>query len=93
MNPNSRQYVEKGFFCLRENHNGVDLNRNYDIHWEHIEDHVYQVSSGPHPFSEVETLNVKRILEEFQPDVFLSIHSGILALLYPYAYKTEKCNL
>lgn len=29
MNPGSRKYVEKGHYCLRENLNGVDLNRNY----------------------------------------------------------------
>lgn len=29
MNPEARKYVEKGHFCLRENLNGVDLNRNY----------------------------------------------------------------
>jgi hypothetical protein len=30
--------VEAGDFCLRENENGVDLNRNYDAHWKHIQD-------------------------------------------------------
>lgn len=54
-NPLSRQKVEKGEYCLRENEHGVDLNRNYDAHWEKIQDDVRQISSGPYPFSEPET--------------------------------------
>jgi murein tripeptide amidase MpaA len=39
MNPNSRMFVEKGHSCLRENQQGVDLNRNYAIEWKHVIDH------------------------------------------------------
>ena len=35
-NPLSRERVESGEFCLRENEHGVDLNRNYDAHWKKI---------------------------------------------------------
>jgi hypothetical protein len=35
-NPNSRQRVESGEYCLRENENGVDINRNYDAHWQFV---------------------------------------------------------
>ena len=34
-NPDSRKKVEAGEYCLRVNENGVDLNRNWDDHWEH----------------------------------------------------------
>jgi hypothetical protein len=27
-------YKYIGEYCLRENENGVDINRNYDSHWE-----------------------------------------------------------
>lgn len=33
-NPGSRMQVEQGDWCLRVNPNGVDLNRNWDEHWE-----------------------------------------------------------
>ena len=33
-NPIAREGVEKGDYCRRENENGVDINRNYDAHWE-----------------------------------------------------------
>jgi len=32
-NPSSRERVENGEFCIRENEHGVDLNRNYAAHW------------------------------------------------------------
>jgi hypothetical protein len=35
-NPLSRTKVEKGDLCLRSDENGVDLNRNWDIHWEKV---------------------------------------------------------
>ena len=37
-NPISRAKVEEGEYCLRENENGVDINRNYDSHWEYNDD-------------------------------------------------------
>lgn len=87
MNPHSRRYVEKGHYCLRENQRGVDLNRNYDFRWEQKTDHKAGDSSGEYPFSEHETQVVRNLLEEFQPDVFISVHSGALAMLTPWAYK------
>lgn len=36
-NPHSRAKAEKGDFCLRENENGVDINRNYEAHWSPVE--------------------------------------------------------
>lgn len=33
-NPKSRRLVEKGEWCLRVNENKVDLNRNWDMHFE-----------------------------------------------------------
>lgn len=35
-NPVSRAKVEKGEYCIRENENGVDINRNYDAHWKEV---------------------------------------------------------
>lgn len=39
-NPISRSKVEGGEYCLRENENGVDINRNYDAHWIPVKDDV-----------------------------------------------------
>ena len=35
-NPISRSKVEKGEYCIRENENNVDINRNYDAHWTEV---------------------------------------------------------
>jgi hypothetical protein len=85
-NPLSREKVEQGSYCLRENENGVDLNRNYDAHWEQIKDDFKQVSSGPSPFSEPETKAIRDSLKNFQADLFLSVHSGTLGMYTPHAY-------
>ena len=56
LNPMSRSKVEKGDFCLRENENGVDLNRNYKAHFstEHNPEMTH-TAPGPFAFSESET--------------------------------------
>lgn len=41
LNPLSREKVEQGDFCKRENENGVDLNRNYKSHWTSVKVIVY----------------------------------------------------
>lgn len=35
-NPAGRKMVESGQYCQRTNENGVDLNRNWDAHWEAV---------------------------------------------------------
>jgi len=79
-NPLSRRQVEQGRWCLRENPNGVDLNRNWDIAWSGAG------SAGSKPFSEPETRILKKVLMEFAPTTFLSVHSGTLGMYMPWAY-------
>jgi len=64
VNPLSRTKVEKGQYCLRENENGVDLNRNYHAHWNEVDyilniqnhdEKIKHVAPGPFAFSEKET--------------------------------------
>ena len=56
VNPISRVKVEAGDYCLRENENGVDLNRNYKAHWNEVNDaRLTHVAPGPFAFSERET--------------------------------------
>lgn len=35
-NPLSRKLVENGEYCTRVNENKVDINRNWDAHWEKV---------------------------------------------------------
>ena len=39
-NPDARKMVERGNYCRRENENNVDINRNYDSHWEYNKDDI-----------------------------------------------------
>ena len=42
--------MESGDYCLRTNEHGVDINRNWDDHWEPNDN--TETNSGSFPFSE-----------------------------------------
>eukprot|EP00746_Dinoflagellata_sp_MGD_P003294 gnl/MRDRNA2_/MRDRNA2_106403_c0_seq1.p1 gnl/MRDRNA2_/MRDRNA2_106403_c0~~gnl/MRDRNA2_/MRDRNA2_106403_c0_seq1.p1 ORF type:complete len:418 (+),score=62.66 gnl/MRDRNA2_/MRDRNA2_106403_c0_seq1:179-1432(+) len=87
-NPKSRMRVEQGDFCLRVNPNGVDLNRNWNEHWspEPSEINAVDTNPGPAPFSEPETQIFKKLVTDFDPTVFLTVHSGTRGMYMPWAY-------
>jgi len=95
-NPLGRKAVEDDWenMCQRVNENGVDLNRNWDAHWEaplDKSDYNYDAdtNSGPKPFSEPETQALKKILDDTQPTIFITVHSGTLGMYTPYAYSRD----
>jgi hypothetical protein len=91
-NPASRREVEKGAFCLRANPNGVDLNRNWDVHWtQESPSNTFQdqVNPGSSPFSESETKAFRDSVSGFHPAVFAAIHSGTLGMYMPWAVSEE----
>jgi len=89
-NPNSRAKVENGDFCLRVNEAGVDLNRNWDEKWQPNPDLApADTNPGPAPFSEPETRVFKKIVSEYEPTNFLTIHSGTRGMYMPWAYDME----
>jgi len=88
-NPTSRTRVESGEFCLRTNPNGVDLNRNWDEMWHEETEGGGSTNPGPRPFSEPETRIFKKLVEEFQPTTFLTVHSGTRGMYMPWAYDME----
>jgi len=89
-NPNSRSKVEQGDFCLRVNEDGVDLNRNWDEKWQPNPDLApADTNPGPQPFSEPETRVFKKIVSEYDPTNFLTIHSGTRGMYMPWAYDME----
>jgi len=72
------------------NPNGVDLNRNWDEKWspEAVMDSA-DTNPGPKPFSEAETKIFKDLVSEYNPNTFLTIHSGTKGMYMPWAYDME----
>jgi len=87
-NPESRKEVEKGNYCIRLNPEGVDLNRNWDVEWKGGST-FSETNPGPAPFSEPETMIFRELVEDFQPALFLTVHSGTKGMYVPYAYKQD----
>lgn len=87
-NPKSRREVEQGKFCKRTDENDVDLNRNWDFHWDKKILDVYgeKLNPGSKPFSEPESHALWSLVKSFKPTSFLSIHSGNLGMYTPWAY-------
>mmetsp|Transcript_3308 Transcript_3308/g.7747 ORF Transcript_3308/g.7747 Transcript_3308/m.7747 type:complete len:406 (+) Transcript_3308:53-1270(+) len=91
VNPDGHNMVMKsGNLCHRTNGRGVDLNRNWDDHWESTGSLNMQTFGGEKPFSETETQLLKEDATEYKPNVFLTVHSGTLGLFTPWAYKSMK---
>lgn len=87
-NPLSRHHVEQGRFCVRGNTNGVDLNRNWDYHWDPRKEQLWGelLNPGSGPFSELESSTLKGLVSAYKPTMFLSVHSGALGMFMPWAY-------
>lgn len=79
--------VESGNYCKRTNINNIDPNRNWNIGWGKDISNSAEEGPGTKPFSEVESTFAKDSIAEFSPDVFLTVHSGVYGLFYPYASK------
>lgn len=64
---------------------GVDLNRNYDYHWDVRGDHSPQSSyfCGPTPFSEPEIVAIRHLTEQRRFSLHLDFHSAGEKVLFP----------
>ncbi|XP_066433918.1 carboxypeptidase O-like [Eleutherodactylus coqui] len=73
---------------------GVDLNRNFDVHWcsvgaaKYCEDVTF---CGPSAASELETQAVVKLFEQVKTNMlmYLSIHNFGKFILLPYGYKSD----
>mmetsp|Transcript_16647 Transcript_16647/g.31497 ORF Transcript_16647/g.31497 Transcript_16647/m.31497 type:complete len:383 (-) Transcript_16647:44-1192(-) len=88
-NPGSRARVEQGDWCLRVGPGGVDLNRNWDEHWQGAASYGEDTNPGQLPFSEPETQLLKELVSEYQPTTFFTIHSGTLGMYMPWAFDMD----
>lgn len=85
-NPNGRGSVEAGNLCERKNGRGVDPNRNWDIDFGKKERDYdpREEYPGASPFSEPEVQVVLAVAKQFQPHVWVNVHSGMEAFFTPY---------
>lgn len=79
---------EGNLLDTRKNGRQVDLNRNYPFHWgvggsSFIADFTYK---GPTPFSESETRAVAEFGGDFSPDLWITMHTGIAELYWPWGW-------
>eukprot|EP00186_Timspurckia_oligopyrenoides_P001826 CAMPEP_0182446210 /NCGR_PEP_ID=MMETSP1172-20130603/4058_1 /TAXON_ID=708627 /ORGANISM="Timspurckia oligopyrenoides, Strain CCMP3278" /LENGTH=590 /DNA_ID=CAMNT_0024642105 /DNA_START=203 /DNA_END=1975 /DNA_ORIENTATION=- len=86
VNTEGRRKAERGDLCSRLNEAGVDLNRNYPFRWgQHDETTVLdEEKPGPSALSEPESRAIDHFVRHFRPHVFINVHSGDQALLFPY---------
>jgi hypothetical protein len=64
---------------------GVDLNRNYPMHWENaVSDPSSPVYRGSAPFSEPETQALRDLVADHNFTHALSFHSGLELIIYPW---------
>ena len=68
----------------RWNINQVDLNRNYDHHWNEQD----ETQPGSGPFSEAETTANANYMNTVVPDadLYITMHTGVWIMLHPWGY-------
>jgi len=89
VNVDGHRAVVHGKYCIRTNQHGVDLNRNWDDHWDGSTVSDTDTYAGKSAFSEEETAILRSSALNFKPDLFISIHSGVLGMYTPYAYSSS----
>eukprot|EP01135_Chromosphaera_perkinsii_P001899 Nk52_evm48s212 gene=Nk52_evmTU48s212 len=91
LNPDGRKKLEETEnYCWRGNGAGVDIDRNFDWGFsskEQFGNPEDEEFAGKIPFSEKESVFVKKLGEKVGPDAFFSFHSGAQLIIYPFADK------
>lgn len=104
VNVDGRVRVEQGNAWQRKNTHGtgVDLNRNFDNHWNYqglnvpdswkrgLSDPRSEIYSGTGPASEPETQVVQQIMALKKPAVFADIHAYGELMLWPFGYSDQE---
>lgn len=90
--PEKKISTNHGEECVlrRTNANGVDLNRNFDVHFADGDSMPGAVDwRGDNPMSQVESKLLARIGASFKPDLYIDVHTGAFATLTPLSYTTK----
>jgi hypothetical protein len=71
---------------------GVDPNRNWSFHWGESgtsNSPCSEIYLGPSAFSEIECVNLRRVLDSLVPTAYLTLHSYGEDMIYPWGYATH----
>lgn len=74
---------------------GVDLNRNFDVHWLETgsddDPCSYELYAGPAPFSELESQAVSNVMSYYgnQIKLYITLHTFGNKFLYPFGYTNK----
>ncbi|GMH33623.1 hypothetical protein BSKO_01457 [Bryopsis sp. KO-2023] len=88
-NSNGRNLVEGGKLCERRNGRGVDPNRNWDVDFG-VKEPDYdpkEENPGAFAFSEPEVQMLHEVAKDFEPHVWVNVHSGMEAIFMPYDHQ------
>ena len=84
-------YDEQECVNRRKNANLVDLNRNFDVEWSDpggsSGDEGDADYRGAHALSEVEAATLDALAAEWQPHMFIDVHTGTVAMYACYNFK------
>lgn len=100
VNPDGYEYTFNAFRLWRKTRTpsgicqGVDANRNYDIHWNKVgssNNSCADTYHGPSAFSEKESQTSRDVMRDLKANCkfFLTLHSYGNYLLYPWGYSTD----
>lgn len=100
VNPDGYEFTFNAFRLWRKTRTpngfcqGVDANRNYDIHWNKVGSSNNSCADnyhGPTAFSEKESQTSRDIMRDLKANCkfFLTLHSYGNYLLYPWGYSTD----
>jgi hypothetical protein len=74
----------------RTNANGIDLNRNFNVHFSDGDSMPGAVDwRGEKSMSQVESKLLAKIGASFKPDLYIDVHTGAFATLTPLSYTTQ----
>lgn len=80
----------------RKNANLVDLNRNFDVSWDLADGASSSQSQedyrGPSPMSETETWTASNLADDFEPDMYIDLHTGTIAMYRPWNYQSSEVD-